>query len=102
MQGGPTMVSSMEALVVDRPSGLVTVIVRSPGAAQPEILTFMVILVMLEKVMLLTVTPPPLMDAAIWLGYPGPPVSGPGSKNSEPAVEVPVMTTSTDDWPAVR
>src|SRR5438093_12468848 len=97
MQGGATIVRSVEALVADRPSGLVTVTVRSPGAAQAEILTFMVMFVIFENVTLLTVTPPPLTAAARWLGYPGPPVSGPGSKNYEPAVEVPVMTTSTDD-----
>src|SRR5438876_212968 len=94
MQGLATIVTSVEALVAVRPSGLVTVMVRSPGAAHADTVTFIVMLVMLEKVMLFTVTPPPLIDAAIWLGYPGPPVSGPGSKNSDPAVELPVITTS--------
>ena len=30
---------------------------------------------------------------------PGPPLSGPGSKNPEPFVEVPVIVTVTDAWP---
>src|SRR6266446_8354952 len=94
MQGEAMIVRSVEALVVARPSGLVTVMVRSPGAAHADTVTFIIMLVMLEKVTLLTVTPPPLIAAAIWLEYPGPPVSGPGSKNSDPAVELPVITTS--------
>src|SRR6185503_11347046 len=35
----------------------------------------------------------------MWFGNPGPPVSGPGSKNPEPPVDVPVIVTGTDDWP---
>src|SRR5262245_12964790 len=42
-----------------------------------------------------TVTPPET-EAAMWFAYPGPPGSGPGSKNPEPDEEVPVMTTSTE------
>src|SRR5262245_11782169 len=59
-------------------------------------------LVGLMKVTLLTVTPPPFTTAARWLAYPGLPVSGPGSKNSEPEAEVPVIVTFTADWPGVR
>jgi hypothetical protein len=49
-------------------------------------------------VTLFTATPP-FTAAEMWLGKPGPPVSGPGSKNPEPAVDVPVIWTLTDDWP---
>jgi len=49
-------------------------------------------------VTLLTVTPP-VTAAEMWFGYPGPPVSGPGSKNPEPADDVPVMITLTELCP---
>jgi len=49
------------------------------------------------KVTLFTVTPP-LTAACRRLGYPGPPVSGPGSKNSDPATDVPASVTF---WVAV-
>src|SRR5262245_13572782 len=50
------------------------------------------------KVPLLTVAPP-LTEALMWLGYPGPPLSAPGSKNPDPADEVPVICTLAEGWP---
>src|SRR5207245_2872619 len=44
----------------------------------------------LLKVTLFTVTPP-LTVACKRFGYAGPPASGPGSKNSEPATDVPAV-----------
>src|SRR2546427_751326 len=46
----------------------------------------------LLKVTLFTVTPP-LTVACKRLGYPGPPASRPGSKNSEPATDTPAIVT---------
>jgi hypothetical protein len=50
----------------------------------------------------LTVTPPVTVTRR-WLAYPGPPVSGPGSKNSDPAtglsaVPVNVTVAAVDPW----
>ena len=47
----------------------------------------------------LLTTTPPVTDAAMWFAYPGPPVSGPGSKNSEPDADVPVRVAETDERP---
>jgi hypothetical protein len=47
---------------------------------------------------LLTVTLP-VTEEPMWFVKPGPPVSGPGSKNSEPEVDVPVTVTLTEERP---
>jgi hypothetical protein len=91
-----------EALVAAWPSGFVTVMVRAPVAALARTVILMMIFVWFEKVMLLMATPPPFTTAVRWLAKPGPPVSGPGSKNSDPEMEVPVMTTLVADWPCGR
>src|SRR2546427_4170877 len=70
------------------PSGLVRVTFFVPF--EPA-LTFSVTEVGLLNVTLLTITPG--VTVAVRRLYPGPPVSGPGSKNSEPPDEVPVMVT---------
>jgi len=54
-----------DALVELRPSGLVTVTVRSPAIAEAETVTLMVMFVGFENVTLLIVTPPPFTAAAI-------------------------------------
>src|SRR5260370_26820389 len=69
------------------PSGLVIVTSLRP---LPVTVTFRVTDVGPLKVTLLTVTPP-LTLACKRFGDPGPPVSGPGSKDSAPAAEVPVI-----------
>ena len=76
------------------PSGLVMVTFFRPLVLA---VTFSVTDVGPLKVTLFTVTPP-LTAACRRLGYPGPPVSGPGSKNSDPATDVPASVTF---WVAV-
>src|SRR5687768_11156680 len=79
------------------PSGLVTVTFLAPGVA-PIVRRFSVTWVGETKVTEFTATPP-VTAAAMRFAKPGPPGSGPGSKNSEPATDVPVMVTLTDGRP---
>ena len=92
-------ITSMSWLpVADWPSGFVTVTSLNPTGV-PTVEMFSVICVGESNVTEFTVTPP-LTVAARRFRKPGPPVSGPGSKNSAPTVEVPVMVTLTEDWPS--
>src|SRR5215467_13051852 len=75
----PVIVRMPAALVMDWPSGFVTVIVRGPTAAPPATEMFRVTCVGSVYVTLLTVTPPPLTVAAMRLAKPAP-----GSKKPEP------------------
>src|SRR5215472_10347277 len=95
------MMFRMAGAVVNCPSGFGTVSDCGPAIAVTGTVTLTVILVGFANVTLLTITPP-LTAAAIWLEKPGPPVSGPGSKNSEPPIEVPVMTRLMLVWRWVR
>ena len=74
------------------PSGLVRVTFLVPFELE---LMFSVTDVGLLNVTLLTITPG--VTLAVRRLYPGPPVSGPGSKKPEPADEVPVMVTFCGD-----
>src|SRR5919201_4667585 len=48
-----------------------------------------------------TATPlPSTAEAVMWLGYPGPPGSTPGSKKPDPSVESPSTSTPTEHWPS--
>jgi len=50
------------------------------------------------NVALLTLTPP-VTVAVRWFRNPGPPVSGPGSKNPDPETDVPVIVTDVEASP---
>lgn len=78
-------------------SGLVTVTLFDPSGV-PTVETFTVSEVGLLNVVLFTATPL-FTDASRRLAKPGPPTSGPGSKNPSPPPDEPEMVTLTDDWP---
>src|ERR1051326_8040573 len=59
-------------LVINWPSGFVTVIARAPGVASFAIVRLSVIVVEFVNVTLLTVAPPPFPVAEIGLGKPDP------------------------------
>ena len=83
-------VKKPDALVAVWPSGFVTVMVLAPIVAPAAIVALIVIVVGLEKVTLLTVTPPPFTTAVRRLGNPVP-----GSKKPEPEIVVPDSVTFT-------
>jgi hypothetical protein len=93
---GAEIVKIAEALAVDCPSGFVTVTVLPSVVAFDAMLMFNVTCVGSVYVTELTVMPLPLTDAEIWLANPAP-----GSKNPEPAVEVPEIEILTFVDPAL-
>ena len=78
-------------------SGLVIVTLLAPVVAL-TVESVSVTCVGSVKLTLFTTTPP-VTDAPMRFAYPGPPVSGPGSKNSEPEDELPVIVTLVEDKP---
>src|SRR6058998_2690870 len=90
---GGTVVK-MAVPVLDWPSGFVTVTSLVPHIA-PTVDTSTVSCVGVSKARELTETLP-LMATAMCFWKPGPPVSGPGSKNSDPETDAPATIIGAD------
>jgi hypothetical protein len=87
----PAVIVRMPIPATHWPSGLHTDTFFEPVVAA-VVLRLKVTEVAFVNVALLTVTPP-VTVAVRWFRNPGPPVSVPGSKNPDPATDVPVIVT---------